>query len=114
MTRGGILLGGVAATAIVAVMSLLPPEAKFALHTHGILHPWLHLAAFAVVASLLILGAPSPKLRLLLLFGTILFGIGTEYAEHFLNNTPIESSDIFADTVGASLGFLTSLFLSEE
>ena len=87
-------------------MSILPPETKFALHTQGVLHPWLHLAAFAVLALLLVLGAPSPKLRVLLSLVVVLFGLGTEIAEHFVNDTPLETSDVFADTVGATLGLL--------
>lgn len=93
-------------------MSVLPPEAKFALHTQGVLHPWLHLGSFIIVGFLLMAGAPSSKVRTFAFVGLLLFSFGTEVLEHVMNTTPLEASDVFADVVGTVLGLLTASLLN--
>lgn len=108
--RSRILRYGLLAFPVIALASLLPTGVKSALHTQGVVHPWLHLAVFGLVGFMLMLGTQSPKIRIVLFVATISFGWATELLEHFINSSPLESSDIFADTVGAFLGLLAAVF----
>ena len=98
---------------LICVLSLLSPGIKLALHMQGALHPWLHLTAFLAVGFLLTVATSSGKQRIVILMAVILLGFGTEIVEQWINATPLETSDIFADTVGAVLGLLAAILIAE-
>ena len=107
LKKSGILI--LAILGIIAA-SLLPDQDKAALHTQGLLHPWMHLVAFGVAAFLAMASARSQRVRLGLLVGILVVGWGTEYAEHLMHSSPFEAMDLFADSAGAILGSMLSLF----
>ncbi len=77
---------------------------KLALHTHGTLHPWIHLLAFALVGFAAMLCTRRAWLRLLLVVALLLLAWGTEYREHLLDGWPIEAGDVQQDDVGVLIG----------
>ena len=111
LKKSGILI--LAILGVIAA-SLLPDEDKAALHTQGVLHPWMHLVAFGLVAFLAMASTRSPRGRLILLIGVLVVGWGTEYAEHLMHSSPFEAMDFFADTAGVALGSMLSLFTRGE
>ncbi len=94
---------------IILAISVLPAADKVALHTQGTLHPWLHLAAFALLGSSAQLSARSHRTKLLLLLAIFAFGWSTEFLEHLRDGWPVESSDVLLDGAGAILGSLAAL-----
>ena len=98
--------------AVIAGVSALPTRYKFALHTQGLLHPWLHVFAFGTLTFLLVSGTRSPSLRVVITLLMLTFGWGTEYVEHLRDSWPVESKDVFFDAVGILLGAAVALFRS--
>lgn len=88
---------------------MLPAGEKSALHFQGILHPYLHLAAFACLAALAMSTVRASHHRLVLFLGILVFGWATEFIEHLLGGFPVELADVFADSVGVVLGSLLVL-----
>lgn len=103
-TRRWTFLTAVLLLLAVAALSLLPTQDKFALHTQGRLHPWLHVLAFAVLTFLLLRAVRSPGWRLLVVTGMVAFGYGTEFAEQLLDTWPVEQTDVLLDGAGVLLG----------
>jgi hypothetical protein len=102
--RGWILVCALLLMLAVAGLSALPTQDKFALHTQGRLHPWLHLLTFAVLTGLLVFAVRSSGLRMLVVLVMIGFGYGTEFLEHLLDTWPVESTDVLLDAAGVLLG----------
>ena len=90
------------ATAIAVISDW--DHAKVALHTHGRLHPWMHLLAFAVLSLTAVLCSRRTYVRLALLLGVLLLAWGTEYHEHVRNGQPVEQNDLQHDVLGIALG----------
>ena len=96
----------------IGYTSTLSTHHKHALHTQGVLHPWLHFGGFALVSFLLISATRSQVLRVLL-FGLLLFfGWATEAHESGRNGWPIEVKDVHTDAIGVGLGFVLALIAS--
>lgn len=114
MKRSQCSVAGVVLMGLICLLSLLPPSAKFALHMQGALHPWLHLMAFLAAGFLLTVATSSARQRIAILIAIIVLGFGTEIVEQWINATPLETSDIFADTVGAVLGLLAAILIAEQ
>lgn len=74
----------IAAVIGLAAFSLLPEQAKQVLHTAGRLHPYGHLAAFAVIGYLTGRISKTPGQRILFFLGSLAFGTGIEFCEHFI------------------------------
>ena len=109
--RGALRMAAVLALAI-AGFSLLPTEDKFALHTQGNLHPWLHVGAFAVLAVLLMLGVRSGLVRIIVFLALLALGWGTEFIEHLRDGWPVEGGDVLLDAAGVVLGSMLGSVLS--
>lgn len=79
-------------------------RAKLTLHTHGSLHPWLHLLAFALLGFAAMLSARRGLPRAALVAGLLLLAWGTEYRQHLLDGWPIERNDVQQDVIGTLCG----------
>lgn len=99
-----LLILGILLAALIFGTSALPTETKFALHTQGPLHPWLHIGSFALLALLLVSAVRPIALRFALVAGLLLFGYGTELRESRKDGWPVEQRDVQLDTIGTLLG----------
>lgn len=88
----------------IAVISSLPTQDKFVLHTQGRLHPWLHVLAFGVLTFALVSSVKSSSLRVVIVMLMLTFGWGTEFVEHLRDKWPVETRDVLLDGVGVLLG----------
>lgn len=74
------------------------------LHSHGMLHPWIHLVLFGMIAWMgaraVRFGAP----QVLVLFAVVALGLGTEWVEYWYHSAPLEDLDVVLDAVGAVIG----------
>lgn len=98
---------------LIAVMSA-SPLLKNTFHTHGVLHPWLHLLVFALVSASAIFCSERSSTRAVLLACLLVFGWGTEYREHVVNGMPIEQLDVLHDAMGVVLGGAAGLLVSSR
>ncbi|MBE7158074.1 MAG: VanZ family protein [Rhodospirillales bacterium] len=100
---------GLLVAVAMAYTSTLSTQHKHALHTQGILHPWLHFFGFALLAFLLIRATRSQVLRIVLFAALLFFGWATEEHEGHRNGWPIEWKDVHTDEIGVALGFVLAL-----
>ncbi len=105
----GLLLAGV-----MAYTSTLSAQHKHALHTQGILHPWLHFLGFGVLAFLLTRSTRSQALRILFFALLLFFGWATEEHEGYRNGWAIEWKDVHTDEIGVTLGFVLALLPARQ
>jgi glycopeptide antibiotics resistance protein len=95
--------------ALLLAGSLLPFNAKLALHTtgdHRLIHPLLHILAFATLGFL---GASLTKSRLQMFFALVLvvaFGLALEMIEILAYPHKLEIADVRLDAYGAAVGCL--------
>ena len=107
MTRSSVLRALILFSAILLIGSLMPISFKTALHTdRRIIHPLLHLAAFAVLTALTALLAKSRYRALVAPFAAIFFGFVLEFLEHTAYHQILEVSDVLLDSCGAAVGYL--------
>lgn len=96
-------------TLLIAVTSALPTATKHALHTQGALHPWLHLAGFALLAFLLLSSTRSDLIRVVFVLALLGLGYATEAYESRKDGWPIEAKDVRTDTIGVLVGTIAGL-----
>lgn len=93
----------------VAVVSFLPVQDKYLLHTKGKYHSWGHLFVFIVIAFLAAQTVRSRNARLLVVLGSFLLGFGLELGEHLIYGSGLEWKDILVDAFGVCIGTLLAL-----
>lgn len=93
------------AVIVVAYGATIPAQHRAALHSHGQLHPYYHVAIFGGIAWLAVRAGHTRWLRLLLLLAVIAFGGATEFVEYWFRSAALEWDDIGLDAIGAVLGF---------
>lgn len=111
-SRTRFLLSALLLSVVMALVSALPTGTKHALHTQGFLHPWLHVAGFALLAYLLLGAVRFKSVRLLLVAALVLFAYGTEAGESRADGWPIERKDVEIDLAGIALGSVSALLRS--
>lgn len=100
---------GLLLAVLVFAVSALPTQTKHVLHTQGVLHPWLHLCAFAVLAFLLLSSTRSDLMRVLFIVALLAFGYATEANESRKNGWAVETKDVQNDSIGVLLGAVAGL-----
>jgi hypothetical protein len=98
----------------VAIVSFLPGEDKYFLHTHGRYHSWGHLLAFSVIGFGVARIAHSLRGRILFLFSALLLGLAIEYGEHIVFSNPLEWKDVLVDGFGVLCGTLLAILIADE
>ncbi len=98
---------------IIAVMSATP-ALKTIFHTHGVLHPWFHLAVFALVSYSAMFCSDRGSTRFALVLGLMFLGLSTEFGEHVVNGAPIERADVWYDLLGVTLGGIAGWLAAER
>lgn len=92
--------------ALGVALSSTSERVKFALHSHGRLHPWWHVVAFAALAFAAMKSSSNLLVRVLLMAALFALAFGTEYREHLLDGWPVERPDVLMDMLGLGLGAL--------
>ena len=95
-------------------LSFLQYKDKRRLHTHGSFHLLGHFGLFAVVATLLINGVRSGRMRALVAAAMIVIGAAIELAQSLINHQHIERTDVTFDTLGVIFGLLLVLVLHSK
>ena len=100
-------VGPTFAVALATAIAIISDSdgAKVALHTHGRLHPWMHLFAFAALSLTAVLCSRQTYVRLALLNGVLLLAWGTEFHEHVRNDQPVERDDVERNLLGHRVGW---------
>jgi hypothetical protein len=98
----------------VAIVSFLPGNDKYFLHTHGRYHSWGHLLAFSVIGFGVARIAHSFRGRVLFLFSALLLGLAIEYVEHVAYRNPLEWKDVLVDALGVLCGTLLAILMAHE
>jgi hypothetical protein len=98
----------------VAIVSFLPGDDKYFLHTRGRFHSWGHLLAFSVIGFGVARIAHSFRGRILFLFSALLLGLAIEYGEHIVFSNPLEWKDVLVDTLGVLCGTLLAILIANE
>ena len=84
------------------------------LHTEGPLHPWYHLALFAILGLLAFRSSPKPAVRVALLFCLVMLALGIESMESLRYDIPLESYDVRTDSYGVAIGAIIGWMLSRS
>lgn len=110
--RRAEVLAGVAAL-LVCVASFV--RGRFSLTTapSGVLHPYLHVCIFAVIAGIAVCSTPSVPRRILLCVVVVLFGCFSEWIEWYWNGLAFEWADVVLDSMGAAAGTALGALLME-
>jgi VanZ family protein len=95
-------------------LSFLQYKDKQRLHTHGSFHLLGHFSLFAVVATLLINGVRSGRMRALVAAAMIAIGAAIELTQSLIGHQPLEQADIKFDTLGVIFGLLLVLVLHSK
>ncbi len=95
---------GLLLTLALLFAATLPEDRRSLIDTRGPLHPYLHIAAFTLVAFLAAWSTRSSAVRVLLCLGVTLLGCVTEITEWRLYHNPLEWTDIVLDAMGAVAG----------
>ena len=95
----------------MAAGSLLPPQYKTVLHTHGRFHSWIHVAAFGLLAFVTVRGVRSSRTQFLAFAGCLAFGWAIEVLEFLTYHALFEWRDCFTDAVGVTFATLLALLL---
>jgi hypothetical protein len=98
----------------VAIVSFLPGNDKYILHTHGRYHSWGHLLAFSAIGFGVARISHSFRGRVFFLFSALLLGFAIEYAEHLIFLGPLEWKDIVVDAFGVLCGTLLAILVAPE
>jgi len=104
---------GLAVTCCAILLSL-STRGRIMLHTEGPLHPWFHLALFILLGVLAMSSSKKPSIRLALLAGAGLLGLGIEYMEVIRYGNPLEWYDVRTDTSGVAIGGILGWLLSRR
>ncbi len=93
----------------VLVVSFLPLQDKYFLHTKGRFHSWGHLFAFIVIG--LVTGRAARTLRghILVFLAAIFFGFSLEAGEHLVFGNGMEWKDVLVDSLGVVSGTVLAL-----
>ena len=104
-------IAAIVVTLAVAVAAALPEHKRSAINTQGVLHPYIHLVVYALIAWLSAWSTPSIAKRVAFCAAIVVFGCATEYVEASLYHGLLEWTDMVLDAMGAvagtSLGALT-------
>ncbi len=112
--RAVSLLAAVLLALLIFAISALPTQTKHALHTQGVLHPWLHVFGFATLAFVLFNSTRSDLTRVLFIVALLAFGYATEANESRKNGWAVETKDVRSDAGGVLLGAIVGLLRFPE